>query len=153
MERRRFWAYGFAGGGAATVRILRLPVEFPRLGFALCLPVRIGYVVDFRSVTGFDFHSSRLFSGKQMLHIFAFCGANPWFMNGLQMLRRRKDAVLSCQLSVVSDQPTAGQPSIQSHSTECFHCAPTEANYLQRQWSVDSGQPFDPTIKTRYLDH
>jgi hypothetical protein len=25
--------------------------EFPRLGFALCLPLRIGYVVDFRTVT------------------------------------------------------------------------------------------------------
>jgi hypothetical protein len=42
------------------------------------------------------------------------------------------------KLSVVSDQPTAGQPPIQSLSIECFHCAPTEANDLQRhgQWSV-----------------
>jgi hypothetical protein len=39
--------------------------EFPRLGFALCLPSRIGYVVDSRLVRGFDFHSSRLFLVKQ----------------------------------------------------------------------------------------
>jgi hypothetical protein len=40
-------------------------VEFPRLGFALCLPLLVGYVVDTNTVTGFDFYSSRLFLAKQ----------------------------------------------------------------------------------------
>ena len=40
------------------------------------------------------------------------------------------------QLSVVSDQPTA---VISIRSTECFHCAPTEANYLQGTVDRDQG--------------
>jgi hypothetical protein len=42
-----------------------MPVEFPRLGFALCLPPLVGYVVDTNTITGFDFYSSRLFLAKQ----------------------------------------------------------------------------------------
>jgi hypothetical protein len=73
------------------------PVESPCLGFALCLPVRIGYLVDYRLFAGFDFRSSRLFSGKQLLHYYVCGGANPWFMNGMRKRLRRKDAVFNCQ--------------------------------------------------------
>jgi hypothetical protein len=46
---------------------MRAP-EIPRLGFALCLPLQIGYVVDPRTVIGFGFRSSGLFLGKLLLH-------------------------------------------------------------------------------------
>jgi hypothetical protein len=39
----------------------------PRLGFALCLPLLVGYVVDIMTVSGFDSRSSGLFSGKHLL--------------------------------------------------------------------------------------
>jgi hypothetical protein len=44
--------------------------EFPRFGFALCLPLLIGYDIDSRTVTGFGFRSSGLLLGK-LLCIFA----------------------------------------------------------------------------------
>jgi hypothetical protein len=43
---------------------------------------------------------------KLLLRTFAFCGANPWYMNGSRMRRRRKYAIFSGQwpVSVVKDR-------------------------------------------------
>jgi hypothetical protein len=40
----------------------------PRLGFALCLPIQIGYVVEPKTVNGFCFRSAMPFLGKLLLH-------------------------------------------------------------------------------------
>jgi hypothetical protein len=102
-------------------------VEIPRFGFALCLPLRIGYVVDPRTFTGFDFRFPGLFLGKHLLHIFACGGANSWFMSGLRKRRSRKDAVFSFQRNRVSYQGSGAVLPL-----DYFHCAPSEGNYLQR---------------------
>jgi hypothetical protein len=83
------------------------PVEFPRLGFALYSPIMLGYVVDSRKITGFCFYPARLFLAKQLLHFCVSSGANQWFISGLRMRRRRTDTVFSCQLSAISQQPSA----------------------------------------------
>jgi hypothetical protein len=76
----------------------------PRFGFALCLPFRIGYVDDSRTVTGFYFHTSGLFLGKHLLRLCACGVANLWFMSWLRMWRRRKDAFFNCQRAVIKDR-------------------------------------------------
>jgi hypothetical protein len=43
--------------------------EIPRFGFALCLPLLVSYVIDSNILIKFDFRSSWLFLGKQLLHI------------------------------------------------------------------------------------
>jgi hypothetical protein len=75
----------------------RIFPESPRLSFSLCLPLLSGYVFDSRTVTGFGFRSSGLFSGKQLLQLRADSRVNSSFMSGLRKRRRGKDAVFSCQ--------------------------------------------------------
>jgi hypothetical protein len=114
------------------------PVEFPRLGFAYCLPVRIGYVVDSMQITSYYFRSSRLLLAEQLLHICASYGANQWFMNWLRIWRRQKDAVFHSPLSAISCQGSGA-----AYSSDCFDCAPGGGNIVHKLWIKDRGSNND----------
>ena len=55
-------------------------------------------------VTGFSFLVQKAKTGKHLLHFCVCCGANSWYLSELRERRRRKDAVFSCQRSVVKDR-------------------------------------------------
>jgi hypothetical protein len=101
----------------------------PRLGFALCLLLRIGYVDDSRTVIKLNFHASRAFPEKQLLHFPPTVELTHGFCVGCRCIggeKMRYQAVIGPSIQRVSCQ---GSGAVLA--SDCFDCAPAKPNFLQ----------------------